>query len=131
LSRFDLLVRGGTLVTMSGCEPGDVGVVDGIIAAVEPGLEGGADEVVDATGRHVFPGVVDAHVHCNDPGGSEWERFAHGTRALAARHRLSPFAGRVLDGRIERTLVRGSTVCRDGVIVGQPKGRLVRPEVRG
>ena len=54
------------------------------IAAVGPDLEGSARETVDATGLHVFPGVVDAHVHCNDPGRSDWEGFAHGTAALAA-----------------------------------------------
>ena len=72
------------MVTPAGCARGDVGVVDGTIAAVEPDLEGSARETVDATGLHVFPGVVDAHVHCNDPGRSDWEGFAHGTAALAA-----------------------------------------------
>ena len=36
------------------------------------------------TGCHVFPGVVDAHVHCNDPGRADWEGLDYGTRALAA-----------------------------------------------
>ena len=62
----------------------DVGVVDGLIAAVEPELEGSAREILDASGLHVFPGAVDAHVHCNDPGRADWEGFAHGTQALAA-----------------------------------------------
>jgi dihydroorotase-like cyclic amidohydrolase len=83
LSRFDLLVRGGTVVTPGGAEPHDVGVVDGLIAAIEPDLEGAARETIDATGLHVFPGVVDAHVHCNDPGRADWEGLAHGNRALA------------------------------------------------
>jgi allantoinase len=84
LSRFDLLVRGGTVVTPAGAERRDVGVLDGVVAAVEPDLEGGARETVAAAGLHVLPGVVDAHVHCNDPGRNAWEGFAHGTRALAA-----------------------------------------------
>lgn len=67
-----------------GTGPCDLGVVDGLVAAVGPELEGGARETVDASGLHVFPGVVDAHVHCNDPGRADWEGFAHGTRALAA-----------------------------------------------
>jgi allantoinase len=62
----------------------DVGVVDGQIVAVEPELEGSAREMLDASGLHVFPGAVDAHVHCNDPGRADWEGFAHGTQALAA-----------------------------------------------
>jgi allantoinase len=43
------------------------------------------------------------------------------------RHRLSPFAGRSLRGRVVRTIVRGTTVFRDGRIVAQPLGRLLTP----
>jgi dihydroorotase-like cyclic amidohydrolase len=49
---FDLLVRGGG-VTPGGCELCDVGVVDGLIAATEPDLEGSARETIDAAGLHV------------------------------------------------------------------------------
>ena len=84
LSAFDVLVRGGTVVTPDGCARCDVGVADGLIVAVEPDLEGSARDTVDAAGLHVVPGVVDAHVHCNDPGRSDSEGFAHGTSALAA-----------------------------------------------
>jgi len=83
-SMFDLVVRGGTVVTPTGAEALDVGVVDGLVAAVEPELAGDASESVDATGLHVFPGLVDAHVHCNEPGRTDWEGFAHATAALAA-----------------------------------------------
>ena len=47
---------------------------------------------------------------------------------LHDRHRLSPFAGRALRGRVVRTLVRGTTVFRDGRIVAEaPIGRLLTP----
>ncbi len=46
---------------------------------------------------------------------------------LHDRHRLSPFAGRPLTGRVVRTLVRGTTVYRDGRIVAEPLGRLLTP----
>ena len=62
----------------------DVGVEGGLIAAVGPELEKDAVETIDAAGLHVFPGVVDAHVHCNEPGRTDWEGFAHATSALAA-----------------------------------------------
>ena len=62
----------------------DVGILDGLVVTVAPELDGDAGETVDATGLHVFPGVVDAHVHCNEPGRTEWEGFAHATAALAA-----------------------------------------------
>jgi allantoinase len=74
---FDTIVRGGDI---------DVVIADGVIADVAPGGELGDDarEVIDATGLHVLPGLIDAHVHLNDPGRADWEGFASGTRALAA-----------------------------------------------
>src|SRR3954447_5116177 len=71
---FDTVVRGGTI---------DVAIADGVIAEVAPGGELGAGrETIDATGLLVLPGLVDAHVHLNDPGRAEWEGFAAGTAAL-------------------------------------------------
>jgi len=84
MSAYDLLVRGATVASSHECVDADVAVADGVVAAVGPELEGSAREEVDARGLHVFPGVVDCHVHCNDPGRADWEGFAHGTRALAA-----------------------------------------------
>jgi allantoinase len=54
------------------------------------------------------------------------------TRVLAAtelrqRHPVSPFVGRELRARVVRTIVRGATVARDGEVVGEPRGRLLRP----
>jgi allantoinase len=50
---------------------------------------------------------------------------------LFYRHRISPYVGRTLHGRIVRTLVRGTTVFLEGEIVSGPVGRLVRPRRRG
>src|SRR5690348_3238479 len=83
-SRYDLIVRGGALVTPEGVGPADVAAAAGSIVAVAPEIGGEAAEVVDATGLHLFPGVIDAHVHFNEPGRAEWEGFRTGTRALAA-----------------------------------------------
>ncbi len=84
MGTFDVLVRGGLVVGEDAAVLADVGIVDGVIAEVEPDLEGSAAAEVDATGLHVFPGVVDPHVHLNDPGRAEWEGFATGTAAFAA-----------------------------------------------
>jgi allantoinase len=46
---------------------------------------------------------------------------------LLYRHRISPYVGRTLRGRVARTLVRGTTVCLDGRIVSPPIGRLLTP----
>ncbi len=70
-------------LVLRGCEPGDIAIADGVIAAVGPELPGGREEI-DAHGLVALPGVVDAHVHLNDPGRADWEGFATGTAALAA-----------------------------------------------
>jgi dihydropyrimidinase len=62
--QLDLLLVGGTVVTGEGIQCADVGVRGETIAAVEPNLaREAAREVIDVTGRYVFPGVIDAHVH--------------------------------------------------------------------
>jgi allantoinase len=78
---FDLLIRGATAFDQDVL---DVGVTDGLIAEIGPGLGGPATEEIDASGLHLLPGVVDAHVHFNEPGRTDWEGFETGTRALAA-----------------------------------------------
>ncbi len=83
MSRYDLLLWGGTLVAPERLWVADLAVADGRIVAIGPDLEGTADESIDAAGLHVFPGVIDAHVHFNEPGRTEWEGFATGSRALA------------------------------------------------
>ncbi len=81
---YDLVVRNGTIVTDAGIGIADLAVADGRIAAIGPDLEGSTGEEIDASGLHVFPGVIDPHVHCNEPGRTDWEGFATGTRGLAA-----------------------------------------------
>jgi allantoinase len=81
---YDLIVRDGTLVTEAGVATSDVGVVDGRIAVMEPELAGDAAVSIDARGLHLFPGVIDAHVHLNEPGRTGWEGWATGSAALAA-----------------------------------------------
>jgi allantoinase len=80
----DLLIRGAWVASPDGEGEADVAIADGIVVAVGPELDAGAAEVVDARGLVALPGVVDVHVHLNDPGRSGWEGFASGTRALAA-----------------------------------------------
>ncbi len=78
------IVRGGSVVTADGAMEADVVVLDGQIIAVGPALEFSAAEEIDATGLHVLPGVIDAHVHFNEPGRADWEGFATGSTAVAA-----------------------------------------------
>ncbi len=84
MSLYDILIRNGTIVTDTQTIQADIAVVAGRIAAIEAELAGDADATIEARGLTVFPGVIDAHVHFNDPGRSEWEGIASGTRALVA-----------------------------------------------
>lgn len=81
-SSFDLVLRGGMTVTHERVRRLDVAVTDGIVAAVGTDLPAGRDEV-DASGLHVLPGLVDAHVHMREPGLTDKGDFATGTRAAA------------------------------------------------
>src|SRR6266705_788021 len=78
----DLVIRSATLVT-EGMPKADVSISDGRIDAIGPDLPG-AKEEIDAHGLHVFPGVIDVHLHFNEPGRTSWEGAATGSRALAA-----------------------------------------------
>ncbi len=84
MSPVDLVVRGGTLVSPEGRTRGGVAIDGGVIVAV------GADdalptarETVDASGRHVIPGVIDAHVHFREPGLEYKEDWQTGSAAAA------------------------------------------------
>ena len=80
-----LLVRSDRVVLPDGMRPAGLLIRDGRFAAVldAAAVPAGAD-VHDMTGLVVSPGIVDAHVHVNEPGRTEWEGFATATRAAAA-----------------------------------------------
>jgi len=83
----DLLVHGGTLVTARDTFPADLAIRDGRVAAIlapsaRPTVR--AKETLDASGLHILPGIVDCHVHFNEPGRTHWEGYASGTAAAAA-----------------------------------------------
>lgn len=77
-------IRGRRVVSPEGVVEATVVARNGTIAALEPyGSVSGAP-VVDAGDAVVMPGVVDVHVHVDEPGRTEWEGFGHATRAAAA-----------------------------------------------
>lgn len=80
---FDLLLRGGTVVTPGGEGLADIGVRDGKIVAI--GSLGAADagETVNATGLHILPGVIDSQVHFREPGLEHKENLETGARSAA------------------------------------------------
>ncbi|MGM0930556.1 MAG: allantoinase AllB [Actinomycetota bacterium] len=83
---YDLVVRGGRVMTPEGTGPWEIGVRAGTIVAVAPlgsGLRGASTHEL-AADEMLIPGLVDTHVHVNEPGRTEWEGFASATRAAAA-----------------------------------------------
>ncbi|MGZ5569383.1 MAG: amidohydrolase family protein, partial [Limisphaerales bacterium] len=81
---FDSIIRNGTIVTAEAIRRADIGIIDGKIAAIDEDLFGFKVEEIDASDLHIFPGVIDAHVHFNEPGRTDWEGIETGSRALAA-----------------------------------------------
>jgi len=88
-----ILITGGTVVSATGSAPMDV-LVDGdtVAAVLQPGsrllgtdLAAGVDRVIDATGKYVVPGGVDAHTHMELPFGGTFasDTFETGTTAAA------------------------------------------------
>jgi allantoinase len=86
MAEYELVVRARQAVTPDGVRPAAVAVRDGRIAAVAgPGERLDAAVVTELPGQQaLLPGLVDTHVHVNEPGRAEWEGFATATRAAAA-----------------------------------------------
>jgi len=85
MSQFDLVIQNGTVVTAADTIRCDVGIKDGVVAALAARLPDG-HEVVDASGMYVLPGGIDAHVHLDEPpfyGVLLNDSFETGTKAAA------------------------------------------------
>ena len=80
-----VFVRGRRVALPDGTRPATIHIQDGRIARVGGYDDGAADSAgIDAESLVVLPGLVDTHVHINEPGRTEWEGFASATRAAAA-----------------------------------------------
>lgn len=82
--QWDVLVTGGYVVLADDVSTLDIGIRAGKIELIAPHITGEAVKVIDASGLYVMPGVVDVHVHLDEPGLGSWEGFASGSQALAA-----------------------------------------------
>jgi dihydroorotase len=78
---FDLLLRGATVVNHDGAGVRDVAISGGRIAALGALGQAKAAEIVDCTGLHVLPGVIDTQVHFREPGLEQKEDLETGSRA--------------------------------------------------
>ena len=118
---FDLVIRGGTVVTAEGEREADVGIRGGTIEAVDAGLTG--RETLDAPGQFILPGGVDPHCHfspVDPPPAPGWvDDFWSGSRAAAAGgvttvgHMTYPWPGQTLLQALERDK---AAALKDGVV---------------
>jgi allantoinase len=80
------ILRGKRVVLPDGMRPAAIHIEDGRISAIDPDQAIAADPIptIDAGSLVIMPGLVDTHVHINEPGRTEWEGFETATRAAAA-----------------------------------------------
>ncbi len=81
---IDLIIRNGTVVHHDGVKNADIAIENGQIIEVAESIGSSTKEDIDATGLHIFPGLIDIHVHFNEPGRTAWEGISTGSAALAA-----------------------------------------------
>ena len=114
---MSLLVKGGTVIGPTGSRVADV-LVDGekIVAVLDPSFTPAvtADEVIDATGKYVIPGGIDAHTHMELPfgGTAASDTFDTGTRAAAWGGTTT-----IIDFAVQRT----GEVVQDGLAAWHTK----------
>ena len=84
VAKVDTVIKGGRVVGENGIVDADIAIADGKIAAIlAPGFAPDADNVIDANGRHVLPGLIDVHVHFREPGMAHKENWTTGSQAAA------------------------------------------------
>jgi len=81
---LDLIIRNSTVIQPNQSRRADVAVQDGKIVQIQDNIAEAFKSEVDATGLHLLPGMIDVHVHFNEPGRTEWEGIATGSAAFAA-----------------------------------------------
>jgi allantoinase len=79
-----LVVRGRQVYTADGPVAAAILIAGGVIESIQPFDYSSSAPVFDAGDLPVLPGLVDTHVHINEPGRTEWEGFRTATRAAAA-----------------------------------------------
>ena len=121
-----ILIQNGIIVTPDRVFRGDILVVGQSIAQVAPHIDPADARVIDASGLHILPGLIDAHVHLRDPGATHKEDFGTGTRAALAggvttvldmpNNPIPTTTLAALENK--RALARAKAVCDYGLFVG-------------
>jgi dihydroorotase-like cyclic amidohydrolase len=131
VSGFDLIVRGARAIIGSGAtlDSGDIGIVDGRIAAISHSLAADGAVEIDATGlaarRFRLPckGTLEPGADADLALVALGEPRTLAAEQLCSRHKRSPYVGRTFTARIVHTLLRGRPVAVNDV----PRGRLQKP----
>jgi dihydroorotase len=78
---FDLLLTNAQVVTPTGTAVGDIGIIDGKIAALGSLTDDSSTQTIDCSGLTIIPGLIDTQVHFREPGLEQKEDLESGTRA--------------------------------------------------
>jgi dihydropyrimidinase len=121
MSRFDTIIRSGTVVTASEVIEADVGIKDGRILDLGVKLSG-ADRLIDAGGRLVLPVGIDSHVHIDEPpfyGVQGVDDFLSGTvsAACGGNTTMISFAQQVRGRSLQSAFEEYSAKARDKAVI--------------
>ena len=78
---YDLILKGGTVVNHDGEGARNIGVTNGKITALDVDASASAGEIIDCTGLHILPGIIDSQVHFREPGPVHKEDLHTGSKA--------------------------------------------------
>lgn len=126
-----LLIKGGRVVDPANDldRTADLLVEEGVIKAIDTGIESKDAEIIDAAGRLVVPGLIDMHVHLREPGLEAKETIATGTRAAArggfASVACMPNTKPVIDNEALVEFIK-SRAKTDGVVNVFPIGAITK-----
>jgi dihydroorotase len=132
MSTYDLIIRGATVIFDDREERLDVAIKDGVFSELSPNIQASAEQVIDADGLHLMPGVIDSQVHFREPGLTHKEDLESGS--LAAAHggvttflempNTNPSTTTVeaIRDKVERA--RGRTWTDHGFFIGATKDNL-------
>ena len=63
-----MIIRNGNVVLKNSVEKKDLWIVDGKILKIADNIPANGEQEIDASGKHIFPGLIDMHVHLREPG---------------------------------------------------------------
>lgn len=79
------IITNGKVVTETEVLEAEIGIEEGKITTIGERIPRNySTKVIDAKGQYILPGMVDSHVHINEPGRTDWEGFETGSKSLAA-----------------------------------------------